>query len=152
MAGVLPSERGSSLEFFPPKRFPSKQGPRPSQKGLPSEKSLSLSLSPSLLQHRNLTSNENSLLPIFPLQQPSRNSGPALPRRKLGDLAPRQKSLHPRTPPTTGKKTERQALRVQLFCYFSLVFRPRFYYRNCTPRVAAGKAKQYLDLEWYQKH
>ena len=39
-----------------------------------------------------------------------------------------------------------------VFCYFSFVLRPRFYYRNCTPRVAAGKAKQYLDLEWYQKH
>ena len=39
-----------------------------------------------------------------------------------------------------------------VFCYFSFVLRPRFYYRNCTPRVAAGKAKQYLDLEWHQKH
>ena len=48
--------------------------------------------------------------------------------------------------------SERQALRVQFFCYFSFVLRPRFYYRNCTPRVAAGKAKQYLDLEWHQKH
>ena len=45
--------------------------------------------------------------------------------------------------PATGgfKKNRTAGPESAVVCYFSFVLRPRFYYRNCTSRVAAGKAK-----------